>query len=171
MWDVEWLTATNRSFVLMPYSTQLWRMKFSGYIIWNSLSFSLLPTSTHIVTIFPILLHYFNSCCLFLLEEKYPGKQLEKKKNRGIKPDGFGCCGASIVDSALPEIKFRFGQEIGIAALLRNRRDFSVCSPLSEQSNGRDQWMDGPPSTSWARDADRWTLVALVRREFSRAAF
>ena len=60
MWDVEWLTATNRSFVFLPYSTQLWRMKFSGYIIWNSLSFFILPTSTHIVTIFPFLLHYFN---------------------------------------------------------------------------------------------------------------
>ena len=60
MWDVEWLTATNRSFVLLPYSTQLWRMKFSGYIIWNSLSFCILPTSTHIVTIFPFPLHYFN---------------------------------------------------------------------------------------------------------------
>ena len=60
MWDVEWLTATNRSFVLLPCSTQLWRMKFSGYIIWNSLSFCILPTSTHIVTIFPFLLHYFN---------------------------------------------------------------------------------------------------------------
>ena len=35
-------------------------MKFSGYIIWNSLSFCILPTSTHIVTIFPFLLHYFN---------------------------------------------------------------------------------------------------------------
>ena len=35
-------------------------MKFSGYIIWNSLSFFILPTSTHIVTIFPFPLHYFN---------------------------------------------------------------------------------------------------------------
>ena len=45
--------------------------------------------------------------------------------------------------SARDYVSFRFGQEIGIAARLRNRRDFSVCSPLSEQSNGRDQWMDG----------------------------
>ena len=45
--------------------------------------------------------------------------------------------------SARHYVSFRFGQEIGIAARLRNRRDFSVCSPLSEQSNGRDQWMDG----------------------------
>ena len=60
MWDVECLMATNRSFVLMPYSTQLLQMKFSGYIIWNSLSFCILPTSTHNVTIFPFPLHYFN---------------------------------------------------------------------------------------------------------------
>ena len=38
-------------------------MKFSGYIIWNSLSFFILPTSTHIVTIFPFPLHYFNFSC------------------------------------------------------------------------------------------------------------
>ena len=52
MWAVECLMATNRSFVLKPYLTQLLRMKFFGYIIWNSLSFCILPTSTHIVTIF-----------------------------------------------------------------------------------------------------------------------
>merc|ERR1739836_83813 len=60
MWDVECGMATIASFVLLPYSTQLLRMKFSGYIIWNSLSFCILPTSTYIVTIFPFLLHYFN---------------------------------------------------------------------------------------------------------------
>ena len=60
MWNVEGGMASNRSFVLLPFSTQLLRMKFSGYIIRISFSFCILPTSTHIVTIFPLPLHYFN---------------------------------------------------------------------------------------------------------------
>ena len=70
VWDEECGMATNRSFVLLPCSTQLLRMKFFGYIIWNCLSFRILPTSTHIVTIFPFRLHYFN----YRVEQAAEGK-------------------------------------------------------------------------------------------------
>ena len=66
MWDVEYLMETNRSFVLlMPYSTQLLRMKLSGYIILKVSSFCILPTSAHIFTTFPCALHHFNYSPLY----------------------------------------------------------------------------------------------------------
>ena len=48
-------------------------MKFSGYIIWNSSSFCILPTSTNIVIIFPFPLHCFN---LYLQIRCVVGKEL-----------------------------------------------------------------------------------------------